>query len=109
MPRPPCRWKRRSSARPGTLAGPNVEVGSFYDDPKLASKDHKTGYASYRGSGFQHLTHVTPLESGECVAQWSHARKPGARLRVRVLHQDGQQIFRANARVSPVKYPDPFS
>jgi hypothetical protein len=93
--------------RPGTLAGPDVEIGSFYDDPKLASKDHKTGYASYAGSGFQHLTGVVPLEDGDgkWVAQWAHERKPGAKLRIRVLPQDGQQVMLANARVSPVKQP----
>jgi hypothetical protein len=90
----------------GTLAGENVEVGQIYDDPKLGAPGYKGGYSSYTGSGFQHLYHVRRHEGGDTVAQWSHAKDPSAKLRIRVLDQPGQQLILANARVSPIKFPE---
>ncbi|MBM4044100.1 MAG: hypothetical protein FJ279_03220, partial [Planctomycetes bacterium] len=51
--------------REGTLAGPDVPYGQFYDDPKL--KDKQTGtvsYYPYQGSGYQFLFNVqrTPMK-----------------------------------------------
>jgi hypothetical protein len=90
----------------GTLAGEDVEVGQIYDDPKMAAPGYKGGYSAYTGSGFQHLYNVRRHSGGETVAQWSHARDPSAKLRIRVLDQPGQQLILANARVSPIKHPE---
>lgn len=88
--------------QPGTLAGKDVKLGDLYDQPNLSEK---TGFSGYTGSGFQHLTNVRTLESGEPVAQWEHETHPDAHLRIRVLPQEGQKLILAEARVSPVKYP----
>jgi hypothetical protein len=90
---------------PGTLAGPAVPVGALYDDPVLASPDNKEGYAGYRGSGFQHLEKVRRHRGGEWAADYTHERDPAAQLRLRVLPQPDQELILAEARVSPVKWP----
>ncbi|MFI5357123.1 MAG: heparinase II/III family protein, partial [Opitutales bacterium] len=90
---------------PGTLAGPNVAVGEIYDDPVLGAKDYKGGYIDYRGSGFQHLTQVRRHRAGDWVADYTHEKDPQARLRVRVLPATGQEMLTAQARISPVKFP----
>jgi hypothetical protein len=95
-----------SEPQPGTLAGRDVKVGQIYDDPKLGAPGYKGGYSSYMGSGFQHLYNVRRHESGDTVAQWSHAKDPAAKLRIRILDQPGQQLILANARVSPIKFPE---
>ncbi|HZZ44927.1 MAG TPA: heparinase II/III family protein [Tepidisphaeraceae bacterium] len=91
-----------SDPQPGTLAGKDVPLGAIYDQPSLNAK---TGYHDYTGSGFQHLTHVRTLQSGEPVAEWQYEKKHRAHLRIRVLPQEGQTLLLAEARVSPVKYP----
>ncbi|HEV2296803.1 MAG TPA: heparinase II/III family protein [Tepidisphaeraceae bacterium] len=94
----------------GTLAGEEVAVGQIYDDSKLGAAGYKGGYSSYGGSGFQHFYNVRRHRGvaggGETVAQWSHAKDPAAKLRIRVLPQPEQQLILANARVSPVKHPE---
>ena len=90
----------------GTLAGEDVEVGQIYDNPKMAAADYKGGYSGYTGSGFQHFTNIRRHTGGETIAQWSHAKDPSAKLRIRVLDQPGQQLILASARVSPVKHPE---
>lgn len=95
-----------SEPQPGTLAGENVAVGQIYDDPKLGAPDYKGGYSGYTGSGFQHLYNVRRHQGGPTIGQWRHARDPTARLRIRVLDQPGQQLILANARVSPMKFPE---
>ncbi|HRJ47677.1 MAG TPA: heparinase II/III family protein, partial [Opitutaceae bacterium] len=90
---------------PGTLAGPDVPVGALYDDLALASPDNKEGYAGYRGSGFQHLEKVRRHRGGEWAADYTHERDPAAQLRLRVLPQPDQELMLAEARVSPVKWP----
>ncbi len=97
-----------SAPEPGTLAGPNVKVGELYDDPVRGAKDFKGSYLNYEGSGFQHLVNVQHLQSGadDFVAEYVHDRDPNARLRIRVLPQPGQELIRAEARVSPIKYPE---
>jgi hypothetical protein len=89
----------------GTLAGEAVRVGTLYDDPALASPDNKDGYSTYRGSGFQHLEKVRLHRNGEWSANYTHERDAAAQLRLRVLPQAGQQLMLAEARVSPVKWP----
>ena len=97
-----------SAPEPGTLAGPNVAVGELYDDPVRGAKDFKGSYLNYAGSGFQHLVNVQRLQSGAdaFVAEYVHDRDPNARLRLRVLPQPGQELILADARVSPIKYPE---
>ncbi|MFO7946739.1 MAG: heparinase II/III family protein [Armatimonadota bacterium] len=56
----------------GTLAGPGVEYGYFYDDPKLADAPYgSVNYFTYRGSSFQFLFNVqnTTLQPDGWV-QW---------------------------------------
>jgi hypothetical protein len=97
-----------SAPAPGTLAGPNVAVGELYDDPIRGAKDFKGSYLNYAGSGFQHLVNVQRLQSGAdtVIADYVHDKDPDARLRLRVLPQPGQELLRAEARVSPIKYPE---
>ena len=97
-----------SAPEPGTLAGPNVKVGELYDDPVRGAKDFKGSYLNYAGSGFQHLVHVQRLQSGadDFIAEYVHDKDPNARLRLRVLPQPGQELIRAEARVSPIKHPE---
>ena len=89
----------------GTLAGENAKMGEIYDDPKLGAKTYQGGYATYRGSGFQHLGGVRRLVQGEVVGDYTHEKDAKAKLRVRLLPQAGQEIIVAEARVSPVKFP----
>lgn len=93
---------------PGTLAGPNVAVGELYDDPVRGAKDFKGSYLNYAGSGFQHLINVQRLQPGAdtFIAEYVHDKDSNARLRLRVLPQPGQELILADARVSPIKYPE---
>ena len=95
-------WRAQAT---GTLAGPNVALGEIYDDAKLGAKNYQGGYATYRGSGFQHLEKVSRLAQGEAVGDYTHEKDAAAKLRVRVLPQAGQELITAEARVSPVKFP----
>ena len=89
----------------GTLAGENVGLDEIYDDPVLGSKGYTGGYMGYRGSGFQHFNHVQRLESGEWTGDYTHEKDAAAKLRIRVLDQPGQTVMLADARVTPVKFP----
>ncbi|QYM77904.1 heparinase II/III-family protein [Horticoccus luteus] len=89
----------------GTLAGEDVAVGEIYDDPVLGAKGYKGGYADYMGSGFQYLTHVQRLRAGEAVLDYTHEKSAAACVRIRLLAGDGQDVILAQARVSPVKWP----
>ncbi len=89
----------------GTLAGENIQVGEIYDDPKLGAKNYQGGYMAYRGSGFQHLAGVRRLVRGDVLGDYTHEKDAKAKLRVRLLPQAGQEIIVAEARVSPVKFP----
>ncbi len=86
----------------GTLAGPDVPYGIFYDDEKC--KDGKYGhyYYNYKGSAFQWLQHVRQAtqQAGPGAApwvQWKMNRDPrlfpreavrGATLRSHLVPQD---------------------
>jgi len=94
----------------GTLAGPDVPYGIFYDDEKL--KDGKYGhyYGAYKGSAFQWLYNVQEARAGTTTAtraggpaiqapwvQWQVNRDPklfpkeavrGATLRSHLVLQD---------------------
>ncbi len=90
----------------GTLAGEDVAVGALYDDPALAAPENKAGYMTYGGSGFQHLVNVRRHRSGPWwAADYTHEHDAQAQLRLRVLPQAGQELLLAEARVSPVKWP----
>lgn len=90
----------------GTLAGENVEVGEFYDDPALAPKDYQGSYGGYRGSGFQHLINVQrQSRPGPVVLQIDAEADPRVKLRLHLLDAEGQQAILAEAQISPVKHP----
>ncbi len=92
---------------PGTLAGPDVAVGALYDDPERGTKDFKGSYLNYAGSGFQHLVNVQRLTAGAdtFAAEYSHLDDPAAHLRLHILPQPGQELILADARISPIKFP----
>jgi hypothetical protein len=96
------RWTEQAK---GTLAGENVGLDEIYDDPVLGSKGYTGGFSSYRGSGLQHFNHVQRLESGEWTGDYTHEKEAAAKLRLRVLDQPGQTVVLADARVTPVKFP----
>lgn len=97
-----------SPPREGTLAGPDVPYGQFYDDPKL--KDAKPGtvpYSGYAGSGYQWLFNVqqAPLAKAAAVA-WkltqpkalpASRRAEGVVLRAHLLGDD-ETIFVADGK-----------
>jgi len=89
----------------GTLAGADVEVGEFYDDPVLGAADCRGPYSTYQGSGFQHLINVQLQQgAGDVVVEWrpSHP-EPSRKLRLHLTGQPGQQAILCDAQVSPVK------
>ncbi|NUP99078.1 MAG: heparinase II/III family protein, partial [Armatimonadetes bacterium] len=90
----------------GTLAGEDVEVGEFFDDPVLAAADYQGGYSRYIGSGFQHF--INPqwqADSGPAVVEVVPELDPKVRLRIHLVPQAGQKAVLAEAQVSPVKNP----
>lgn len=92
----------------GTLAGENVPLGEIYDDPKLAAEGATKGYNGYRGSGFQHLFNVQCRLSGDAIVDYVHEKDSSAALRIRVLSAPSMVLMAADARISPVKYPQPL-
>lgn len=94
-----------SEPAPGTLAGASVPLGEIYDDAKLAAQDFNGSYASYSGSGFQHLRAVQHLQAGSALVEWRPTANEQARLRIHAL-SDHQNIMLARAQVSPVKQKD---
>ena len=56
----------------GTLAGEDVELGRFYDDPRLDRKPPgSVSYGGYLGSGFQFLTNVRRARlDGKAEGDW---------------------------------------
>ncbi len=86
----------------GTLAGPDVPYGQFYDDPNLIEGKPGTRYHTYQGSGFQWLINVqeAPLD-GVGGVTWRLNRDPelypykpteGIGLRVHLLG-DRETVF----------------
>lgn len=68
-----------SPPRAGTLAGPDVPYGQFYDDPKL--KDAPVGtvtYGGYAGSGFQWLFNVQQAPLAQAATVDWHLTRPAA-------------------------------
>lgn len=89
----------------GTLAGENVPLGQIYDDPVLGAPGYKGGYSEYRGSGYQHFIGVQHHEGEPWAALYTHEKNPAAKLRLRVTDQTDQDLILAEAKVSPLKYP----
>ena len=99
-----------STPREGTLAGPEVEYGYYYDDEKLAAAPYgSTNYFTYRGSGFQFLYNVqeAPIKP-DATARWnlitsgeravSTVRaKEGAFLKAFLVGED-EQIFACDGK-----------
>ena len=94
-----------SAPAKGTLAGENVGLDEIYDDPVLGAPGYAGSYMGYHGSGFQHFNHVQRHEAGEWSADYTHEKDAAAKLRIRVLDQPGQVLIAADARVTPVKFP----
>lgn len=90
----------------GTLAGENVDLAAFYDAPEMGATGYSGGFGRYEGSGFQHLFNVQKLERGEWAGEWMHQLDKEAKVRIRVLEEEGQQVMLADAKVSPVKHPE---
>ena len=93
-----------SEPAPGTLAGEDVPLAEIYDDPGLAQAGYEGVYTGYAGSGFQHLFNVQRLTNGALTAEFTHEKDPAARLRIHLLNQAEQEVFVADAQVSPVKH-----
>jgi len=61
----------------GTLAGPDVPYGQFYDDPALIEGKPGTRYHGYQGSGFQWLINVQEAAlDGLASVTWRLNRDP---------------------------------
>lgn len=94
----------------GTLAGPDVEYGYFYDDPKLAEVPYgSANYFTYDGSAFQFLFNVQEAElQPDAWVQWdvitegpqavsSIRADEGAFLRAYLVGED-EQVFLCDGR-----------
>ncbi|MCC7492579.1 MAG: heparinase II/III family protein [Fimbriimonadaceae bacterium] len=91
----------------GTLAGENVAVGQFFDDPVLGKPGYSGGYSGYRGSGFQHFINVQRAAAGSgAVIETTPAKEPLVKLRTHLPAQPGTALIVAEARTSPVRQPD---
>ena len=91
----------------GTLAGPDVEIGQFYDDAVLGAPDYHGSFGGYAGSGFQHLFNVQEQQAGggDVAVEWRPSHPDTTRtLRLHLTGQPGQQAILADAQISPVKY-----
>lgn len=87
--------------QPGTLAGKDVALGTIYDDPVKAAKGYTGGYASYKGSGYQHLFNVQPINHTEPIIEYQHIADKQAQLRIHLQRQDAQSILVADAYDKP--------
>jgi hypothetical protein len=86
----------------GTLAGPDVPYGQFYDDPELIEGKDGVRYHLYQGSAFQWLFNVQEAAlDGPGAVTWRLTRDPemypykpteGIGLRVHMLG-DGETMF----------------
>lgn len=93
-----------SKPREGTLAGPDVPYGYFYDDPALRDAEPGTlSYSGYSGSGFQWLFNVqeAPRLHRPAVADWRLNRpddlpprrsREGIGLRAHLVGRDEQVL-----------------
>ncbi|MBU0606912.1 MAG: heparinase II/III-family protein, partial [Armatimonadetes bacterium] len=104
----------------GTLAGPDVPYGIFYDDEKM--KDGKYGhyYYNYKGSAFQWLYNVQEARAGKPAVQapwvqWTVNRDPklfpkeavrGATLRSHLVPQDETVFACDGVPVRRPQFPD---
>ncbi len=98
---PGSKW---SGTRPGTLAGPDVQVGEIYDDSKLGAPGYSGGYGSYKGSGFQYLFNVQQREHqepGKSVLEYAHVSDDKARLRIHLLPSQEQEVYMADGYNKP--------
>lgn len=95
----------------GTLAGPDVPYGIFYDDEKLKDGQYGHNYYAYKGSAFQWLFNVQEAQQHFSLneapyVQWKTNRDPnlfpkeavrGAVLRTYLLPQE-ETIFACDGR-----------
>jgi hypothetical protein len=87
----------------GTLAGENVEWGQIYDDKTMGAPNYRGEYATYAGSGYQYLSKVQQLQSGNAALQYQHVRDPQAQLRIHLPANQSQEVMIADAYDLPRK------
>ncbi|MEI3798332.1 MULTISPECIES: heparinase II/III domain-containing protein [unclassified Chitinophaga] len=90
-----------SGIQPGTFAGPDIKPGEIYDNQKMNAPGYTGSYGSYRGSGYQHLFNVQQLKSNYSVTEFAHIKDSSARLRIHVLPDKEQRVFKADAFNKP--------
>jgi hypothetical protein len=103
----------------GTLAGPDVPYGIFYDDEKFKESRYGLYYYNYKGSAFQWLTNVQqaelkPTADAAPWVRWTTNRDPklfpnylpGAKLRSHLV-PDQETVFACDGvPVRRPKFPD---
>jgi len=83
----------------GTLAGPQVPYGFFYDDPRFAEQGQQESYYSYQGSGFSFLLSPQRAQAqGPWWADWRRQADPRGHLRITWLPQHPQEQFVCDGR-----------
>ncbi len=90
-----------SQPKPGTYAGEDVDIAEIYDHPEMNTPDYSGGYSRYGGSGFQHLFNVQKKINGSGIVDFQHLNDPQARLKLRVLENDRQDLYIADAYNHP--------
>lgn len=90
-----------SSPAKGTYAGEKVAIGEIYDNPRMNQPDYSGGYGGYSGSGFQHLFNVQQKKGGAGIVDFGHVNDQSARLKIRVLEDEGQDVYLADAYNHP--------
>ncbi len=95
---PESEW---SDTLSGTFAGRDIKLGSIYDNERLREQGSIIGYASYQGSGFQHLFNVQKHLSGEGMIEYRHFSDNDARLRIVMLSDGQQELHMADAYDKP--------
>lgn len=95
---PESEW---SDTLSGTFAGRDIKLGSIYDNERLREQGSIIGYASYQGSGFQHLFNVQKHLSGEGMIEYRHFSDNDARLRIVMLSDGQQELHIADAYDKP--------
>ena len=95
----------------GTLAGPDVEYGHFYDDRKLAAAPYGgISYQPYKGSAFMYLFNVqTATLPGHGTASWQLKRQVALRTHLigadeRVYICDGKPQQNTKTTPETVKF-----
>lgn len=87
--------------RAGTFAGPDVDLGRFYDAPQYDKEDYKGTFTGYSGSGFQHLFNVQEMKDKNNIIEFAHILDSAARLRIHLMDFNSQKNYLADAYDKP--------